>query len=303
MSVMGTDMKSAAKRIAITGGRGRVAPGLAAFLCAAGYTVTLFSRKADSGLHDTASLAGTDGLKNFDVVLHLGWSTVPLVAEENPGIEEREDLPLARSLVAAAGESAHRPQLVFFSTAAVYGNTGSEAATEEMPCRPLGRYAASKLQAEQIFLRYDNACVLRITNVFSAAGAVTRPQGIIPVLLQAARSGSEVRIWGDGSAVKDYLAVPDLHRAAESVIAAGLHGVFNVSSGYSLSVNELVALVEESGGRPIRRTHAPRYPWDVTTAHVASAKLQRCADWKPEISPRDFVRASLRQGAPSFRSE
>ena len=286
--------KTNRKRIAITGGRGRLAPGLAALLREAGHDAVLFSRNSDGSFRDASLLAHPEELCLFDAVLHLGWSTVPLVAEENPGIEEEQDFPFVRALVAATGGSARSPKLVFFSTAAVYGNTGDDAATEETPCRPLGRYAAGKLAAEKLFASSANACVLRITNVFGAGCPLTRPQGIIPVLHHAARHGGEVQIWGDGSAVKDYLAAADLHRAVEAVLAADLRGVFNVSSGDSLSVNELVALVEEATGRRIRRKHLARYPWDVSVAHVSSEKLRHATGWIPAHLPREEVKAFLR---------
>jgi len=278
------------QRIALTGGRGRLAPGLAAHLVGAGHDVVLFSRQASGPYRDLEELRKPDVLASFDVVLHLGWSTVPLVSEEKPGTEAKEDLPFVRDLVAAAAHCPIPPRIVFFSTAAVYGDTGDTPATEETPCAPLGRYAAAKLQAEELFASCDNACVLRITNVFGAGCPLTRPQGIIPVLLRAARSGDKVHIWGDGSAIKDYLAAPDLHRAVEGALSSDLRGIFNVSSGCSLSVNELVSLVEDSCGRKIEREYLPHYPWDVSKAEVSSAKLHEAAGWKAAISPRDFVR-------------
>jgi len=223
--------KAVGRKIAVTIGRGRLAAGLADHLRGAGREVVLFSRRADGEFRDVSALKRANGLEKFGAVLHLAWSTVPLVAEENPGIEERQDFPFVCALIAAAAQSAHAPKLVFFSTAAVYGDTGADAATEESPCRPLGRYAAAKLAAEALFASSANACVLRITNVFGAGCPLTRPQGIIPVLQHAARHGEEVRIWGDGSAVKDYIAADDLHRAVKAVFASNLRGVFNVSSG------------------------------------------------------------------------
>lgn len=278
------------QRIALTGGRGRLAPGLTDYLVGVGHDVVLFSREATGPYRDLEELRKPDVLASFDVVLHLGWSTVPLVSEEKPGTEEKEDLPFVRDLVAAAAHCPTPPHIVFFSTAAVYGDTGDTPATEETPCAPLGRYAAAKHQAEELFASCDNACVLRITNVFGAGCPLTRPQGIIPVLLRAARSGDKVHIWGDGSAIKDYLAAPDLHRAVESVLSSGLRGIFNVSSGCSLSVNDIISLVEEACARKIEREYLPHYPWDVSVAHISSAKMQSVTGWKPAGSPQEFIR-------------
>ncbi len=277
-------------RIAITGGRGRLAPGLAGFLREGGWEVELFSREGGGGFRALGDLTQPAHLAGFAAVLHLGWSSVPLVAEENPGIEEREDLPFARAMVAAAKECAAPPLLLFFSTAAVYGNTGDAPVTEDVPCHPLGRYAAAKLAAEEIFAEAPSACVLRISNVFSAGCAKTRPQGIIPLLLESARTDRVVTIWGDGSAVKDYIAASDLHAAVAGVLRQRLCGTFNVASGHALSVNELIRLVEQASGYRVPVTHAPHYAWDVVKGIFSSQRLQSAAGWSPQMDPAQAIR-------------
>ena len=267
-----------------------MAPGLAGFLRESGWEVELFSREGGGGFRAVGELTEPEHLAAFDAVLHLGWSSVPLVAEENPGIEEREDLPSARALVAAAKECAAPPMLVFFSTAAVYGNTGDEPATEDAPCGPLGRYAAAKLAAEQIVAQAPRACVLRISNVFSPGCAKTRPQGIIPLLLESARTSRAVTIWGDGSAVKDYIAASDLHSAAAAVLRHGLCGTLNVASGHALSVNELIRLVERASGHRVPVSHAPHYAWDVERGVFSSQRLQSAAGWSPQVDPAQAIR-------------
>ncbi len=273
------------KRLAITGGRGRLASGLGKFLEECGWVVEMFSREGGGGFREVIELTEPKHLGSFEAVLHLGWSSVPLVAEENPGIEEREDLPLARKLVEAAHACSTSPLLVFFSTAAVYGNTGDEGVTEEVECCPLGHYARAKLRAEEIFSTAPRSCALRITNVFSAGCVRTRAQGIVPLLLESCREGSLFTIWGDGTAVKDYLAVRDLHSAVHAVLEHGLTGTFNVASGHSLSINALIALVERAAGRTLSVRHTAHYAWDVEKAIVSSEKLQQSTDWMPMYDP------------------
>ncbi|MFM8459965.1 MAG: NAD-dependent epimerase/dehydratase family protein [Chthoniobacterales bacterium] len=282
------------KRIAITGARGRLAPGLAHYLLSRGHTVEKFSRTAGNGHRAVAEVCRPETLASFDDVLHLGWSSVPLVSEENPGIEERDDLPLARAMVAASATCEKPPRLIFFSTAAVYGNTGDTPVDEAHVCRPLGRYAAAKLEAEKIFLGAPRGTVLRVTNVFGAGCTRTRPQGIIPVLVDAARSGNAVTVWGDGTATKDYIAVEDLRRATAAVLESDLDGTFNVASGHVLSVNQLVKLVSHAAGRPVRTEHAPHYLWDVEQAYVSPHCLRSATGWTPEIDPASAIAAMVR---------
>lgn len=138
-------------RIAMTGGRGRLAPFIAAHLCAADAEVVSFSRSAGDGFRCTSLLAQSRTLADFDVILHLGWSTVPLTSEERPGVEKTSDLPLLEHMLDSCASARQPPHLVFFSTAAVYGNT-SLPATEDSICKPVGNYARAKLRAEEIIL-------------------------------------------------------------------------------------------------------------------------------------------------------
>lgn len=283
------------KRIAITGSRGRLAPGLGRHFEKRGHAVHMFSRTAGGACRGISELADPDVLNEFDAVMHLGWSSVPLVSEENPGIEEKEDLPLARALSVAAALCRQPPVIFFFSTAAVYGNTGDSPVDEDHACVPLGHYAAAKLEAEKIFLDAPRTAVLRITNVFGAGCARTRPQGIIPVLVEACRSGSVTTVWGDGSATKDYIAVGDLHRAVDGLMERNHTGVFNIASGHVLSVNELVGLVSHASGRPLKVEHVEHYPWDVERAFISSRRLRRKTGWEPSIDPHTAIESMVRR--------
>jgi nucleoside-diphosphate-sugar epimerase len=253
----------------------------------------MFSRTAGGGCRQISELADPDVLGSLDAVMHLGWSCVPIVSEENPGIEEKEDLPLARAISVAATLCRRPPHLFFFSTAAVYGNTSCSPAKENHACAPLGRYAAAKLKAEKIFLDAPRATVLRISNVFGAGCTQTRPQGIIPVLVEACRSGSVVTVWGDGSATKDYIAVADLHGAVYSLMVHNQTGVFNIASGHVLSVNELVGLVSRAARRPLKVEHVEHYPWDVERACISAQRLRDTTGWKPAADPKSAIEAMV----------
>jgi UDP-glucose 4-epimerase len=283
-------------RVAITGARGRLAPVLSACLAAAGVAVTGFSRRGGEGFSPLDALTDPAVLAGFDAVLHLGWSSVPLVSEQNPGQEEREDFPFLRRLVAARQGLAAGPLVVFFSTAAVYGNTRPHPATEQTPCAPLGRYAAAKAAAETLVLAQPGTCVLRISNVFGPL-STDKPQGIIPLLYRACHSGEPVKIWGDGTATKDYLHVDDLAAAVEAVLRHRLTGISNVASGWSLSLREIIHLVEAATGRRLAREHVAHYPWDVEYSAISPALLTTATGWRPAHHPGESIRQMMRDEA------
>jgi nucleoside-diphosphate-sugar epimerase len=102
--------------IALTGGRGRLAPFVAAHLSSSQAEVVTFSRKAGDGFQCTSLLSEPGALAAFDVILHLAWSTVPFTSEEMPGVEGITDLPLLQELLDSCVSSPRPPLLVFFSS-------------------------------------------------------------------------------------------------------------------------------------------------------------------------------------------
>jgi len=264
-------------RLAITGGRGRLAPFVVSDLRAVGHDVISFSRTPGDGHEDLSLL--TQSNHTFDTVLHLGWSTVPLISEEQPGREHRDDLPFLRSLLNAC--VTQQTRIIFFSTAAVYGNTTTPT-TEEAICEPLGRYASAKLDAEKIVLSSSPGhCVLRVSNVFGFPGQSTKPQGVIPRLCEAVQTGIPLTIWGNGTGTKDYLGHTDFLAAIRAAVAFPIGGIFNVASGKSFSLNEIIALTEATAGKKIAiRTH-PHFPWDVEHTCLSFEKFSRATGWRP----------------------
>jgi UDP-glucose 4-epimerase len=272
-------------RIALTGGRGRLAPYVAAHLREVDSEVVSFSRAPGDNFQEISLLTEPRTLADFDAILHLGWSTVPLTSEERPGLEQTTDLPLLQDILNACAAVGRPPHLVFFSTAAVYGNT-IVPATEETPCNPLGGYARAKLLAEEVIRtacsrHLDLRCgILRVSNVFGSTTNATRPQGVIPRICQAIHDEALMSIWGDGENTKDYLFLTDFLDAVQIVVTCGLTGTFNVASEQSLSVNNIVSLVESLTGKKLRLAHCPAFSWDVQESHVSSRKLRTATGWR-----------------------
>ena len=286
----------------MTGSRGRLADVLCPRLRDAGWDVVSLSRKPGDGHRSIDDLFTTPLIDEADAILHLAWSTVPLLSEANPRVEWDTDLPLLEKILARLEkiETPPRAHLVFFSSGGtVYGNTGLARVTESTPVNPQGWHGRAKLEAENMIHRAAadrglDTTILRVSNPYGFPHRADRPQGMIAFLLEAVRTARPFQVWGDGLARKDYLHVDDLAAAVLAVLNQRATGVFNVSSGAAHTTLEVIALVERILGHPVPVEFGQAYPWDVSVAGLDNAALRTRTGWKPEISLEDGIARAVR---------
>ncbi len=282
----------------ITGGRGRLSRLLGVALAERGHHVVASSRVPGTRFIDCREAASAACLASFDAVLHLAWSTVPALAERSPGSEWEADLPwLAGMLRTLSGlPHASRPQLVFFSSGGtVYGEApAGRASREDDPCRPIGWYGRAKLAAERLIDDFTHACglestVLRVANPYGYLLDPAKPQGLIAHLLHSAQTGRPAVVWGDGSARKDYLAAADLCEAVARVIELRVTGLYNLGSGESHTVDEIIALVHAISGSAFAVEYREGFAWDVHCSRLDVRRIEQRLAWRPRISPHEGI--------------
>ena len=291
-------MSAPSQRLYVTGGRGRLASLIADHFRAPAHEVMLFSRHSSPGFSPLATLTDPGALARGQVIFHLAWSSLPVTSEQDPGIEEREDLPLLEKLLAALARQSgpNRPHLIFFSSGgAVYGNAPDRPNHEADACRPIGRYGRAKLAAEQLInahvARHELPCtILRISNPYGYPVPKNRVQGLIPHALRCAAEGQPLTLWGDGSARKDFLYYTDFLSALEPVIARRLTGTFNICAGESHAVTGVIRAVEVETGKPIVLQHVPAPAWDVHDSRLDPARFMATTGWRPQVPLAEGIR-------------
>jgi UDP-glucose 4-epimerase len=215
----------------------------------------------------------------------------------------RNNVEAGLQLLAAMRVLAVR-DLVFSSTAALYGEPSKQPIEESDPTIPTNPYGETKLALERAFPWYARAYGLRHVSLryFNAAGATERcgerhdPEThLIPIVLEAARSGGEVTVFGDdyptpdGTCVRDYIHVLDLARAHVAALDAlaqdrPVAPAYNLGCGGSgYSVTEVIEAAREVTGRPIRVKMGPRRAGDPAVLVAASDRIRRELAWRPNF--------------------
>jgi UDP-glucose 4-epimerase len=164
--------------------------------------------------------------------------------------------------------------VVYASSAAVYGDPGSEATGlifEDSPTRPLSAYGADKLGCE---LHGRVAWTVhgvpntgfRFFNVYGPRQDPASPySGVISIFAKRIAGGQPIAINGDGEQLRDFVFVGDVVDRLVSAIAAKKTGaqIFNICTGQATTINELAAKMEEICDRRVERIRKPARVGDI----------------------------------------
>ncbi len=301
--------------ILVTGGAGYIGSHTLRVLSAAGHDLLVYDslekgHRAAVARYRLVVGDLTDGLKldrifrEFEVagVVHFAAYIEAGESVRDPARYFRNNTAGTLSLLEAMVRGGVR-QLVFSSTAAVYGEPEQVPIREEDRKRPTNPYGRSKLMIEEMLDAFEQACGLRSVSLryFNAAGA--DPSGeigedhqpethLIPILLDVALGKrDQVGIFGDdyptrdGTCVRDYIHVTDL---AEAHVLALRHlegganrDVFNVGNGNGFTVREVVEVARQVTGHPIPAIVQPRRPGDPAQLVASPEKIRRDLGWEP----------------------
>ena len=220
---------------------------------------------------------------------------------------------LLRTLIAAGVHN-----IVFSSSAAVYGAAKTIPIDEGAPLQPSHPYGWAKAMVEQMLGIYDQADRLRSVSLryFNAAGATTRrheqhePEThLIPLAVRAAFNPCQpLTVFGDdyptpdGTAIRDYIHISDLVDAHLSALdylrAGGDTTAINLGTGAGSTVLEVVAAVERATGRSVPLAIGPRRPGDPPALVASPEKATAILGWRPKRSSLDEIVASAAMTAP-----
>jgi UDP-glucose 4-epimerase len=288
------------KRLVIIGGRGKIATELHRHATLEGVRCVLFSRAGGIGISPIDDLFTPGVWTSGDMFVHAAWSTVPFTSEQNPGVEWQVDIPLLVRIIKFLGSlpPAERPHFCFLSSGGtVYGEALVKPSAETDPLHPKGWHGVAKKDAEEITGALSRhlevpACIMRISNPYGFSVGSVKPQGIIQHALRAALEQNELTLWGDGSAIKDFIFSKDLSTAMLALFRGRVSGIFNVAYGESASVRRIIELAEKVTKKKISLTFGTPFAWDVQCSRLDITKLRNVTGWQPQVGLEQGILAA-----------
>ena len=243
-------------------------------------------------------------------VIHLAADSLVGESMEKPGKYYMNNFANGINLLEAMINNDVK-NIVFSSTAAVYGEPDEIPIKENNKTEPTSTYGESKLFFEKALKRYDDTYGLKYASLryFNAAGA--DPEGeigeahdpethLIPIVLQTALGiRDKIYIFGDdyptndGSCIRDYIHVNDLaaaHVLALEALAEGKESsIYNLGNGEGYSVKEVIDTVKEVTGRDFEVEVSERRAGDPAVLIASSDKIQKELDWQPKYTELEKI--------------
>ena len=182
----------------------------------------------------------------------------------------------------------------FASTSSIYGFNPQLPTPETHSLEPRSFYAMSKSLDEQVLTAYHRLFNLPtvILRYYTLFGPRQRPDMLVHIGLKAIAMGQPLTIYGDGEQTRELTYVHDAVDAQVHVLdALPIGEIFNIGSGPSASVNELVAEMEGVVGKSADRVYADRHPADQLHSQADTSKARTVLGFDPTTTIHEGVKA------------
>ncbi len=230
-------------------------------------------------------------------VVHLASRSTPGSSAGNVMAELQNNLRPTLALLQALQDKPETNLLYLSSGGSLYGTTDA-AAAETAQVLPRSYHGAAKIAAEHFIsawcLQFGSAAtIVRPSNIYGPGQTERTGFGIIPTVLGKTLHGEPVTVWGDGSAVRDYLYIDDFVALCTSILAAPMPAgscTLNAASGIGVSLRELLAAIESVTGKPLQRSHDASRAVDATRVVMDATLANRRYGWTPTTSLQEGLR-------------
>jgi UDP-glucose 4-epimerase len=225
------------------------------------YNVTVFDRSPSQfvvespevnyiygDFSDTALLSLA--LDNMQIVYHLLTTTVPFTANIDPVFDITTNLVATVKFLDLVVEKGVHRVVYSSSGGTVYGNPQYLPIDEKHPCSPIDSYGIVKNTIERYVELYAlrnkfSFLIVRPSNPYGPGQNYTKNQGLIGKLIYSSITQEKFTIWGDGSAVRDYIFIDDLTSFFKVAGLSEESGVFNAGSGMGMNINQIIAALSK----------------------------------------------------------
>ena len=227
-------------------------------------------------------------LSNVDVVYHMISTTNANNSNKEIERDIKENVLGTIQLLDACVESKVKKVIFPSSGGTIYGIPEEIPIKETHPNNPICSYGITKLTIEKYLSLYNylynlDYVSLRLSNPYGPLHQ-SMTQGLINVILNKTLNNEIVEIWGDGKVERDYIYIDDVIDALSMVKDITTEQkVFNIGSGQSTSICDIISDVESIVGHEINKVFKPGRNQDVPINVLDISLAKEVLNWEPKV--------------------
>ncbi|HSV26908.1 MAG TPA: SDR family oxidoreductase [Sedimentisphaerales bacterium] len=251
---------------------------------------------ADMGDYQTARSA----MKDIDVVLHQGALPSVPRSVDDPDACHRHCVNATFNLLLAARDAGIK-RFVYAASSSAYGDTPTLPKVETMLATPLSPYAAAKLMGEyycSVFYRVFGlqTISLRYFNVFGPyQDPASQYAAAIPAFTTAILKDTPPTVYGDGEQTRDFTYVANVvHANLLAARAKETKGqVVNIACADSITINGVIALINEFLGTRVQPQYVPARAGDVKHSLADISMAREVIGYVPPVTFREGLQQAV----------
>jgi UDP-glucose 4-epimerase len=299
--------------ILVLGAGGFIGRNLTQSLAKRGIPVIAVSRSDSHGAHALIEKVVGDFrdpaqfeplLRRSRAVVHLATTSTPGTSAAQPLAEVETNLHFTAALLQALHVHPQVELLYMSSGGSLYADTTIEPSRESARLQPRSYHGAAKLAAETFISAWchqtgGKVTILRPSNVYGPGQPERKGFGVVPAAFGTMLRNEVMHIWGDGNARRDYIYIDDLIELCALALTTpkppGVVRTFNACSGISVSLNELLAIMESVTGKSLQRSYDQGRAVDASCIAMDSSLAAQVFGWRHQTSLAEGLRRTWEQ--------
>lgn len=230
--------------------------------------------------------------QGFDVVVHCAAQTSVPVSVDHP-VQDAESNIVGLVNMLHLSSKYRIKKFIFFSSAAVFGETDQLPINEHHTMNPTSPYGMSKMLGELYCEKWNalhglSTLVFRLSNVYGPGQSRSHESGVIAKFLEASIHNEGIEVYGDGEQTRDYIHVGDVVEAVYRATISQLSGVYHLSSNTQTTLNEVIEEIKH-----IQPFAGVKYKeskvGDIRHSRLDNKELKKQIDWAPKYTLKEGI--------------
>lgn len=231
------------------------------------------------------------------IVYHLAAQSVVPPSIKDPMYDESVNVGGTLNLLEMMRKYGAK-KIIYSSSAAVYGNPVELPVKEDHPIQPLSPYGLSKWIAEHYLALYQRMYGLdytafRYANIYGPRQTPEGEGGVVSIFVDQIKKEETPTINGDGRHTRDYIYVGDVAQANLMAMDRGSQAVVNLGTGRAVSILELLQLLEEVTGKPLKAKHGAERVGDIVHSALHPGRASRALHWEARTSLLEGLKKTI----------